>query len=148
MTVYSIGYQQTTVDRYIDSLLQHKVDILVDVRDLPLSRKKGFSKLQLADALSRRGIQYFHFKSAGNPPHIRKTAKSIQECLQSYREYLDINPEGALDILALLERCKRTKETVCISCFEHDAALCHRSIITEKLLEWHPRANIVHLSSK
>jgi uncharacterized protein (DUF488 family) len=36
--------------------------MVIDVRDVPLSRKKGFSKNQLSENLRTHGIQYVHLK--------------------------------------------------------------------------------------
>ncbi len=43
------------------------VNVLVDVRLTPLSRKPGMSKRQLADALTAVGVEYLHLPALGNP---------------------------------------------------------------------------------
>jgi uncharacterized protein (DUF488 family) len=50
-TIATIGYEGSTIDDFVVALLHVSIDVLIDVRDLPLSRKKGFSKNQLAGAL-------------------------------------------------------------------------------------------------
>jgi len=50
------------------------VKTVVDVRELPLSRKKGFSKSAFCDALSAHGIAYLH--ALGCPKPIRNPYKA------------------------------------------------------------------------
>ena len=49
-----------TIKAFIARLQTAKVKTVVDVRELPLSRKKGFSKSAFCAALSAHGIAYLH----------------------------------------------------------------------------------------
>ena len=51
-TVWTVGYQDRTVDDVIDVLSTAGVEVLVDVRLTPLSRKPGLSKHRLAARLA------------------------------------------------------------------------------------------------
>jgi hypothetical protein len=51
----------------IGDLVDTGVERLVDVRELPLSRRRGFSKTALGDALRHAGIEYVHVRALGNP---------------------------------------------------------------------------------
>jgi uncharacterized protein (DUF488 family) len=147
VTLFTIGYQGSNVKGYIDALEEHNVEVLIDVREVPWSRKKGFSKASLASSLNQRGIEYIHLKSAGNPGYLRKSSSNIQECLAKYRDYVDENPVGIVDLMNELSKYSKEKKNVCITCFERDPEECHRSIITEKLLDHYPRAKVVHLNA-
>lgn len=46
---------------------RNRVDVLVDVRLNPISRKKGFSKSSLQQALGAARIEYRHERQLGNP---------------------------------------------------------------------------------
>ena len=65
--LYSVGYEGRTVDELIERLSREGVTTLVDVRLNPVSRKPGFSRRRLADALQRAGIAYVNDKDLGNP---------------------------------------------------------------------------------
>ena len=69
--LWTIGYEGFTSDEWLDSLVASGVQTVVDVREMPLSRKPGFSKSRLADALRARGIEYVHLRSLGNPKEYR-----------------------------------------------------------------------------
>lgn len=49
---------------------------MVDVRELPLSRKKGVSKSAFGAALSAHGIAYLHAPALGCPKPIRNQYKA------------------------------------------------------------------------
>jgi len=50
-TIVSIGYEGRSLDEFVQALKGHRVDVLIDVRLTPISRKKGFSKTALSEAL-------------------------------------------------------------------------------------------------
>ena len=62
-----IGYEGLIVDQLVARLQAEGVEVLVDVRMTPLSRKPGFSKRALSEALSAAGIRYVHDRRLGNP---------------------------------------------------------------------------------
>ncbi|MGB4803345.1 MAG: DUF488 family protein [Anaerolineae bacterium] len=55
--VISMGYEQRSVSEFIGLLVAHGVHKLVDVREVPISRRKGFSKTALADHLAAAHIK-------------------------------------------------------------------------------------------
>ena len=62
-----IGYEGLSVDQLVARLQADGIEVLVDVRMTPLSRKPGFSKRALSEALSAAGIRYVHDRRLGNP---------------------------------------------------------------------------------
>jgi len=44
MTIYTIGYEGIDIEQFFTLLSEHNIETVVDVRELPLSRKPGFSK--------------------------------------------------------------------------------------------------------
>lgn len=122
--IISVGYQQRSVSEVIAILTKYKVDKLIDVRELPLSRKKGFSKKGLSKRLSKSGIEYRHVREAGNP--YRKVKQNIAKCLSLYTRYLARN----LDVLGLIEEELNSKP-IAVLCFERDHEKCHRSVLLD-----------------
>lgn len=69
-TLLTIGYETHREPASpVVALLAADVERLVDVRELPLSRRRGFSKTALAGALADAGIHYEHERALGNPKH-------------------------------------------------------------------------------
>jgi uncharacterized protein (DUF488 family) len=71
----TIGYEGVTLQAFLAALTGLQVDTVVDVRQFPLSPKKGFSKSKLEAALARTEIAYRHERSLGCPPEIRTRLK-------------------------------------------------------------------------
>jgi uncharacterized protein (DUF488 family) len=102
-----------------------------NIRELPLSRKKGFSKQALAQRLFERGIRYVHLKELGCPKHIRDAYKrdgQWSSYVRAFRAYLAGQHE-ALDKLTQLA----CESTACLMCFELDFNRCHRRIVADAL---------------
>jgi uncharacterized protein (DUF488 family) len=122
-----------SVDTWLDTLVAQGVEVVVDVRDLPLSRRKGFSKSALRGALAARGVEYVHVKALGNPKALRDALKSglpFDEFAATFDSLLD-DREESLRALATLV----TKRVACLVCFEEDPARCHRSLIAGRVAE-------------
>src|SRR3546814_17216763 len=71
MVVFTMGYEGLSADRFMLALAAHNIDTVVDVRELPLSRKPGFSKKALASSLSSAGREYVHMVDLGCPKPVR-----------------------------------------------------------------------------
>ena len=71
MELYTIGYEGLNQDGFLKWLHYFNIDVVADVRDLPLSRKKGFSKTGLSDFLIKEDIEYFSYRELGVPKERR-----------------------------------------------------------------------------
>jgi uncharacterized protein (DUF488 family) len=71
MTIYTIGYEGISIEKFFTLLREYDIETVVDVRKLPLSRKTGFSKKILAAALNLSGLEYTHLADLGCPKPIR-----------------------------------------------------------------------------
>jgi uncharacterized protein (DUF488 family) len=141
--VYTLGYEGAAIERFVATLLSAGVATVADVRALPLSRKRGFSKKALAARLGRAGIKYLHFGSLGTPKAGREAAKAgrLAAFRQIYRQHLRTTDAQAA--LAELGKLARTEPT-CLMCFERDPRACHRAMIIP-CLGASARARVRHL---
>lgn len=143
MNITTIGYESRTVDELIGRLADADVNVLVDVRLTPRSRKPGLSKNGLAARLRDAGIDYVHLPDLGNPRHNRAGfRRGDATAVAKYRAVLR-TPEGqaALDQLIRLA----THQRVALMCFEYDAAECHRSMVADALAVAGTIVQIAHL---
>jgi uncharacterized protein (DUF488 family) len=131
-TVFTIGYEGTDIDRFVQTLKVVGIEAIADVRAVPLSRKKGFSKNVLRNRLEAADIQYLPVQVLGDPKSGRDAAKAgdFSTFRQIYSAHVD-RPESASAVAALAETAGRMK--VCLLCFERDPKTCHRSIIGERM---------------
>lgn len=134
--VYTLGYSGRTPADFVDLLRKIGVQRLVDVRAVPFSRKKGFSKRALAASLAERGIEYVHLPSAGNPFRADKT----EPALARYAKHLDAHPEVVADAGKLVG-----DRVAALLCLESDARMCHRSVLAQRLADRGLVSSLVHL---
>jgi uncharacterized protein (DUF488 family) len=133
--IYTIGYEGADVERFTSALKGAGVEVLADVRAVASSRKRGFSKNGLRDALASEEIGYRHFVELGTPKPGR-TAARAGDAATLRRIYCDevLTQEpakAALDALAAMAE----ERPVCLLCFERDPATCHRRLLAERLAE-------------
>jgi uncharacterized protein (DUF488 family) len=131
--VFTIGYEGADVDRFLTTLKDAGVATLADVRAVALSRKRGFSKSALRDALSNQGIGYEHFIKLGTPKEGRQAARAGDGDLMR-RIYCDevLATEEAQAAFRDLEALAAS-QPICLLCFERDPANCHRRILAQRL---------------
>jgi hypothetical protein len=132
--VASIGYERHKDHReFAECLSAAGVERLIDVRDLPISRRRGYAKTALSEALADVGVEYVHAKPLGNPKPFRDLYKSgrVEEGRERYREHLLGAHVSDLWALVRLLREKRSA----LMCVEHDPAICHRTVIVEALVD-------------
>ena len=62
--ICTIGYEGGTVDAFLRTLREAGVELVLDICAAPVSRKKGFSKNQLAAHLAEAGIGNRHLRDS------------------------------------------------------------------------------------
>ncbi|TAZ00096.1 DUF488 domain-containing protein [Rhizobium leguminosarum] len=131
-TIFTIGYESTDIERFVKTLVAVGIDAIADVRAVPLSRKRGFSKNTLRERLAEVGIQYLPMQALGDPKPGREAAKAGDyETFRSvYGAHID-RPDVSLIVAELVEEARKMK--VCLLCFERDPKTCHRMIVGERM---------------
>jgi len=124
----SVGYERyRSVEDFARLLSGAGVERLIDVRELPISRRRGFAKTALSAALAEQDIEYLHLRGLGNPKEFRDLYKSgqVAEGRAGYEQLLTEDRAGDLRELAETIQQKRSA----LMCVEHDEAVCHRQVI-------------------
>jgi len=132
--VYLTGYEKQTITEFINKLLKANITTVIDIRKNPISRKAGFSKNALFQALKENDIKYFHCQDLGTPNDIRNYLKGEGDYLkffQLYRSYLHANPALISDALDIIYANGHSV----LMCYEKDCELCHRSILASELMK-------------
>jgi uncharacterized protein (DUF488 family) len=131
-TLMSIGYEKAGFADFIHTLQAAGVATVIDVRDLPLSRRAGFSKRQLQAGLAEAGIGYLHLRALGTPAAGREANRRRQWPLfWDIVEQSLARPEAQK---ALAEAAATaTASLSCLLCFEADPCICHRRRVAEML---------------
>jgi uncharacterized protein (DUF488 family) len=131
--VWTIGYEQATQAQVIAALQQAAVELVADVRALPLSRRPGFSKTALAGGLAEAGIGYWHARALGTPPDGRAAARAGDHAAleRIYAGQLEL-PEAMAAGAELASLAGERR--VALLCYERDAVHCHRSLLRRAML--------------
>jgi uncharacterized protein (DUF488 family) len=141
---YTIGYEGSHVKEFVATLQRAGVDTLIDVRDVPLSRKPGFSKASLAAILQTKGIAYIHLRGLGDPKPGREAARAGKYELfrRIFQQHMTTSlAQDDLERAIKLVSCQQS----CLMCFEQDHCHCHRSIVADHIVA-HAHLRLQHLS--
>lgn len=146
MQLFTIGYEGITPTHFLGLLLDYGVEVLVDVREMPISRKKGFSKESLRSLVTSVGIEYQHVKALGCPTPIRHTYREDGDWKRYTEKFLRYLTTQDITMQAL---CELTQKKRCsLLCFEADPYRCHRSLVSQRLLQrWDPQLSIIHITT-
>lgn len=131
MYIFTLGYQGLTLERFINILERHRVDVLVDIRDYPHSRKSGFSQVGLQRSLESCGIQYLHIKALGAPKPIREAYRQSADWIRYSADYKKYLSSQTSDLVQL--KCLATSKTCCLMCFEANPNQCHRLYVAAEI---------------
>ena len=127
----TVGYELATPATLIAALRDAGVDLLVDVRAVPNSRRPGFSKRALAAATEEAGIAYLHLRGLGTPADGRAAARAGRhaEMHAIFRKKLE-TLEAREDLHTLVELIRQGR-AVCLLCLEASPEHCHRTLVAQ-----------------
>lgn len=132
MKIFTIGYEGATVAEFISALQNAGVERVIDVRALPNSRRPGFSKTPLRNALAEAGIDYVHLRALGTPVEGRAAARAgrIEDLQRIYAGQLEL-PEAMAAGAQMVELAKERPSA--LLCYEREPSGCHRSLLLQEV---------------
>jgi uncharacterized protein (DUF488 family) len=128
--LFTIGYEGVELKDFITALKAAGATVLLDVRELPISRRRGFSKNALKAALAEAGIDYRHERQLGSPRDVRHRLREdwdYQRFFRDFNKHLD-KQSALLDRLA-----EELTGGVALMCYERDHTTCHRDSVVNQL---------------
>lgn len=140
-TIWTIGYEQTTMPAFLAALQGAGVELVADVRAIAASRRPGFSKTALAANLAEAGIGYRHFRALGTPPEGRAAARALDlpTLKRVFAGQLEL-PEALAAGAELADLAHHRR--VALLCYEREPACCHRTLLRKAVL---PDCEVVDL---
>ena len=139
--IFPIGYEATTMGEFLGALASAGVERVIDVRAVPNSRRPGFSKTPLRNALAETGIDYVHLRALGTPAAGREAARKGRhdDLKRIYAGQLEL-PEAIAQGAQMLDLA-RDKPSALL-CYERHPAGCHRTLLLAAVA---PDAKVVDL---
>ena len=135
MRIWTIGHSTRTIDDFISLLGENEINLLVDVRAWPGSKRyPQFNKDALAESLNAHGIRYEHFPELGGKRKSKPDSRNTAWRNASFRGYADYmeTEQFQKGIERLLDVAVEAGPTA-IMCAEAVWWRCHRSLIADYL---------------
>jgi len=129
--LYTIGHSNHPLDRFLELLKRHGIEVVVDVRSRPYSKyTPHFSKDAIEGHLQRVGLKYlFLGRELGGQPDDEQYYDEAGHVL-----YWKLAQSPAFrDGLERLKQGSR-KYRVALMCGEEDPSLCHRRLLIARVL--------------
>jgi uncharacterized protein (DUF488 family) len=134
MKVWTVGHSTRSGEEFIQILLGNRIEVLVDVRTFPMSRRyPQFNKDALAESLREAGITYKHQANLGGRRKPRPDSHNSAWRNEQFRGYADhMETEdfknGVQELLELA-----SSKRAAVMCAEAVWWRCHRSLIADYL---------------
>lgn len=102
--LYTSGYESAAIEDFIATMKSAGIERIIDVREYPLSHRKGFSKNALRELLQANDAEYVHLKGLGDPKAGREAAHAgnYEKFLQIFTSLMETAPAIA-DLKAVID---------------------------------------------
>lgn len=137
MAIFTIGHSNHPMERFLELLAKHEIQLIADVRRFPGSRKHPqFNRAKLQTSLGAQHIEYEWIEELGGR---RPAAKGVvsqnlalhNESFRNYADYMSTAPfQQGIDKLLTLANHR----TVATMCAEGLWWQCHRRLISDFLV--------------
>jgi uncharacterized protein (DUF488 family) len=130
-SIFTIGHSNHPIEKLIELLQRHEIDVLVDTRSQPYSRYSlHFSRELLERSIKSARIRYLFMGDAlGGRPSALDCYDEMGKVLYDNIEKQDFYQRG---IERLLDGICRFR--VCLLCSEEDPIRCHRRLLIARTL--------------
>lgn len=132
--IWTIGHSTRSFKDFVDILYSYKIEILVDIRRFPGSRKfPHFNSEYLVHALPEQNIEYLHLEELGGRRKVQKGSKNTAWRLASFQGYADYMETKEFEVAVdHLQKTAKGKN-VAYMCSEAVWWSCHRSLVSDYL---------------
>ena len=135
--LFTIGHSTHPLDRFLELLAEHRIELVADIRRFPGSRKyPHFNRESLANSLPEAGVEYHWIellggrrKKGGGEP-----SKNLALRNESFRNYADYmaTEEFREGVTQLLNDAQQRRTA--FMCSEGLFWRCHRRLVSDYLL--------------
>ncbi len=144
MKIYTVGYEGLDIDSFLSLLADNDIETVVDVREMPLSRKPGFSKKSLASVLNLSGREYVHMVDLGCPKLVRDRYRedgNWKRYTEGFMKHLKTQDDAIAELSALA-----ATSNCALLCYEADSNFCHRSMVASAVKDY-CGARVTHIKA-
>jgi uncharacterized protein (DUF488 family) len=133
--IHTIGHSTRTTEQLIDLLSFHRIELLIDVRRWPMSKRNPqFNRQNLRESLKESGIDYLWRQDLGG---FRKAAPDSPNSawrVPAFRAYADFMLTAEFEKAAAeIETLARSRR-IALMCAEAVHWQCHRQLLADALV--------------
>jgi uncharacterized protein (DUF488 family) len=117
--VWTIGHSNRSIEKFLDLLSEHSVEVLADIRSFPTSKVEHFKRENMEKWLLEHEVEYVWlgkelggYRRGGYEAHMKT----------------EVFKEGVEKLLDFA-----SKRRVCVMCMEKNPKYCHRRFLTAYL---------------
>jgi uncharacterized protein (DUF488 family) len=130
--LHTIGYEGSSIGDFLATMVAVGIDLLIDVRDVAISRKPGFSKTALSGWLETFDIEYLHLRGLGDPKLGRIASREGR--YDDFRRIFNTHLKSSAAQTDMRRALDAASDRVaCLLCFERDHTHCHRRFVAEEM---------------
>ena len=127
VAIYTIGYQNLSIDSFISILIEKNIKTVLDVRNKPFSYKYGFNYSWLKKYFPEFNIEYINIPELGIQEKYRKTL-SRKKLWEYYSNLLDMEKDCLINVSNFI--LQQPSVLMCYEMFPED---CHRLRLAERI---------------
>ena len=133
--LWTIGHSTRPIEEFVGLLQSHGIQVLVDVRTIPFSRRNPqFHRETLAQSLREAGLQYRHMPELGGRRKTRAGSLNAGWRNEGFRGYADyMQTQKFWDGLEELVNIGQ-QSPAAVVCAEAVPWRCHRTLIADALV--------------
>jgi uncharacterized protein (DUF488 family) len=134
-TIHTIGHSTRAMETFVGLLAAHRIELLVDVRRWPTSRRfPHFGREALTASLAGKGIDYVWREDLGGYRKPEPDSPNTAWRTGAFRAYADFMLTREFDrIMEELQRLARSRRTA-VMCAEALPWRCHRQVLADAFL--------------
>lgn len=133
-TIYTIGHSTRSIEDFIALLQSFEIELLVDVRNYPGSRRfPHFNKEALEASLHYHNIRYLHLKELGGRRKPAKDSTNTRWKHDAFRGYADYMQTPEFKSAAIELEQHALQSNTAFMCSEAVWWSCHRALLSDWL---------------
>lgn len=134
-TIHTVGHSTRAIEVFLELLRAHRIELLVDVRRWPTSRRfPHFAREALAASLKRHGVDYLWRGDLGGYRNPSPESPNAAWKTGAFRAYADFMLTAAFDdILRGVEQLAE-RQRIALMCAEAVPWRCHRQLLADAFL--------------
>lgn len=134
-TIHTVGHSTRTLEVFLKLLNAHRIELLIDVRRWPMSRRHPhFNRETLAASLADKGLDYIWRQDLGGFRKAAHDSPNTAWRVATFRAYADFMlTDDFARIIGEIESLAR-RQRVALMCAEAVPWRCHRQLLADALL--------------